>query len=78
MARLLKNQNGKRQELPNGLNKETQNDKFEDYIVEQFKNRDQGVWTFINGKPIYTTGVYWFGIQWVRRKLSLQNLGLSK
>jgi hypothetical protein len=27
MARLLKNQNGKRQELPNGLNKETQNDK---------------------------------------------------
>jgi hypothetical protein len=28
----------------NGLNKETQNDKkFEDYIVEQFKNRDQGV-----------------------------------
>jgi hypothetical protein len=25
--------------------------------------------TFINGKPIYTTGVYWFGIQWVREEV---------
>jgi len=61
------NQVWKREELPDGLNESTQYDKkYEDYIVEQFRRRDEGVWIYINGKPIYITGTYWFGIQWVR------------
>lgn len=69
-GKTARNQKFEREELPVGLNKETQNQKrFDDYISQQFKNRDQGVWIFINGKPIYITGVYWFGMQWVREEV---------
>ncbi|QRE05426.1 hypothetical protein H0H26_11535 [Flavobacterium psychrophilum] len=62
-----KNQKWKREEMPQGLNKDTQNDKkYEDYIIDQFKKRDEGAWLFVNGKPIYITGTYWFGLQWFR------------
>jgi len=40
--------------------------KHQSYIDEQYKNREQGVWIYLKGLPIYMTGTYWFGIQWVR------------
>ena len=36
------------------------------YINEQYRKREQGVWIYLKGKPVYLTGTYWFGIQWVR------------
>ena len=62
-----KNQKWKREEMPAGLNKDNQNEKkYEDYIIDQFKKRDEGAWLFVNGNPIYITGTYWFGLQWFR------------
>jgi hypothetical protein len=68
------NQIFKRQEIPKGLNKSTQyDDEFEDYIIEQFKNRDEGIWIMIKGFPVYVTGTYWYGVQWVREETDYAN-----
>ncbi len=40
--------------------------RYDDYIKEQYRKRNEGVWIYLNGNPIYLTGTYWFGIQWVR------------
>lgn len=61
------NQKWERQEMPKGLNDETQFDiEYSEFIEEQFKRREEGLWIYINGIPIYITGVYWFFIQWIR------------
>jgi hypothetical protein len=63
------NQKFVREELPEGLNEETQyQSKYIDFISEQFKNRTDGIWVYIKGKPIWLTGTYWFGIQWCREE----------
>lgn len=36
------------------------------YIDEQYEKRDKGIWIYLNGKPVYIVGTYWFGIQWCR------------
>jgi hypothetical protein len=36
------------------------------YINEQYEKRDKGIWIYLKGKPVYVTGTYWFGVQWVR------------
>jgi hypothetical protein len=70
-----RNQKWKREELPKGLNEDTQeNQEFEDFVFEQFKRRSEGVWIFLNGKPVYMPGTYWFGIQWVREQIDYPNL----
>lgn len=62
-----KNQKWKREELPAGLDEETQmNPKYEDFIFDQFKKREEGMWIYIKGKPVWIVGTYWYGIQWVK------------
>ena len=61
------NQKWNREKLPEGLNSKTvKHSRFQDFISEQFKKRDEGVWLYLNGKPVYLTGTYWFFIQWVK------------
>lgn len=44
------------------------------YIDSQYKKREQGVWIYLKGIPIYLTGTYWYGIQWVREISEAPNL----
>lgn len=68
------NQKWQREEIPKGLNKDTQHKKiYDDYISEQFRRRDEGIWIYIKGNPIYITGTYWYGIQWVREEVEFAN-----
>ena len=68
------NQKWKREAMPSGLNKDNQFDpKYSDFIERQFKSREEGVWIYIKGTAIYVTGVYWFGIQWVREEVDYPN-----
>lgn len=61
------NQKWAREKTPDGLNKKTfKTNKYVDYIDRQFKQRDEGVWIYLNGKPVYLTGTYWFFLQWVK------------
>ena len=61
------NQKWSREKLPEGLNSKTvKHSRFQDFISEQFKKRDEGVWLYLNGKPVYLPGTYWFFIQWVK------------
>lgn len=60
-------QRWKRREMPEGLNAETMHqEKYQDFIDTEYKMRDQGIWIFINEKPIYMTGTYQYGLQWIR------------
>lgn len=59
------NQKWEREKLPEGFNELTQNKKkFADFIVDQFRKKKEGIWIFLNGKPIYITGTYWYFIQY--------------
>jgi len=61
------NQKWQREKLPEGLNKKTyKSSQYRQYIIDQFKKRDQGIWIYLNGIPVYLTGTYWFFIQWVK------------
>lgn len=62
-------QKWQREPLPEGLNHDTQFDKkYEDFIINQFKKREEGVWVYLNGKPIYMTGTYWFFLSWYKEE----------
>lgn len=52
-------QKWKRQPEPVGL---TENNKhrFEDYILEEFRRRNEGVFVYINGEPEYFSGSYYY------------------
>lgn len=39
---------------------------FEDYIVEEFRKRREGIWFLNNGKPTYITGSQYMYVQWSR------------
>jgi hypothetical protein len=41
-------------------------EKHDEYISREFMRRDQGVWIYSNGQPIYLTGTYYYGIQWFK------------
>lgn len=56
-----------REELPKGMNAENCWDaKFAEFVERQFKYRDEGVWIYLNGNPVYMTGTYWHFLQWFR------------
>lgn len=56
-----------REELPKGMNAENCWDaKFSEFVERQFKYRDEGIWIYLNGKPVYMTGTYWHFLQWFR------------
>lgn len=59
------NQRWKRKEIPKGLTAETQyNKEFEDYILEEIRRRNEGVWVFIKGHKVYLTGLSYYLYQW--------------
>lgn len=61
------NQKWEREKLPEGLNKNNHwHSKYQEYVTSQFEKRDKGIWIYLNGKPVYLTGTYWFFVQWVR------------
>lgn len=61
------NQRWKRREEPKGLNEKTQFEhQYEDYILEEIRRRDQGIWLYLNGKEVYMTGGSYFFFQWNR------------
>lgn len=63
------NQKWERETPPEGLNSETQfDDKYEDYIQDQFEKREKGVWIYLNGLPVYIPGTYWFFLTWYREE----------
>jgi hypothetical protein len=63
----LLDQKWKRREMPDGLTADTMHlAKYQDFIDKEYKLRNEGLWIFINNKPIYLTGTYQYGIQWVR------------
>lgn len=55
----------RRQEPPKGLSMDTM-DQHVDYIVEEFRRRNYGVWFMNRGKPVYLTGHAYFWLQWYR------------
>ena len=57
-----KEQYWKREELPDGVNPDTE-DAFADYIYTQFRRRREGVWFMNNGKAEYMTGHMWFALE---------------
>lgn len=60
-------QRWKRRKMPDGLNSETMyQNQYQEFIDAEYKMRDQGIWIYIKGQPIYMTGTYQYGLQWVR------------
>jgi hypothetical protein len=45
----------------------------DEYITREFTRRDQGVWIYINGHPIYMPGTYYYGIQWIKETTEYPN-----
>ena len=39
-------------------------DQWDDFIVEEFRRRREGIWFMNNGEPIYLTGHHYFAMQW--------------
>lgn len=69
------NQKWKRDELPAGLTADNMNNaQYRDYVKQQFEYRANGYWVYLNGVPVYLTGIYWFFIQWVRIEEDYPNL----
>jgi len=53
----------RRQEMPKGLNPDTEA-AFTDYILKEFKRRREGVWFMNNGEAVYLTPAHYMGLQW--------------
>lgn len=53
----------RRQKPPKNINPDNQ-DLHNDYIMEEFRRRREGVWFMNNGKPIYLTGNHYFAMNW--------------
>lgn len=60
-----RNQKWQRQELPKGLNADTQYDpQYEDYILNEIHKRKYGIWIKIKGKDVYMPGLSYYLYQW--------------
>lgn len=60
-----KNQKWKREELPKGLNADTQyDDEYTEYITQEIKRRKEGVWIYINSELVYMPGLSYYLYQW--------------
>lgn len=62
-----KEQYWRRQELPEGLNPDSE-EAFSEYIYEEFKRRREGIWFMNNGEAVYLTGDMYFALQWCKMK----------
>lgn len=45
----------------------------DEYITREYTRRDQGVWIYINGHPIYMPGTYYYGVQWIKETTEYPN-----
>lgn len=62
-------QKWEREEAPKGLSEKTQFDKeYIPFIEGQFQKREEGIWIYLNGKPVYITGTYWFFLSWYKEE----------
>lgn len=43
-------------------------EKYEDFIGRHYEIRNEGLWVYIKGHPIFIVGTYAFGIQWIREE----------
>lgn len=57
-------QKWERNPMPKGMNENSKH-LFEDYILEQFKRREEGVWVYINGVPEYISGASYYFMNWI-------------
>lgn len=65
--KVAKDQKWTRTELPEGLNVETQFEKrFVDFIEQEWKRREEGVFCYLNGELIYLPGTSYFFFNWVK------------
>ena len=70
----IKHQKWEREELPKGLNDDTVNNReFKDYVIDQFEKRENGLWIYIKGEPIWLAPTYWYGLQWCRELAKYPN-----
>ena len=53
----------RRQDVPLGLTPDNENE-YEEYILEEFRRRREGVWFMNNGKPTWVTPAHYMGLQW--------------
>jgi len=68
-------QRWKREEIPQGLNENNWwEEQFSDYITEQFRKREEGIFIYIKGELVYLTGTYWHFLQWYREEAYYPNL----
>lgn len=58
-----KEQYWRRQEVPQGIAPDNV-ELWDDYIMEEFRRRREGIWFMNNGKPVYLTGNHYFALQW--------------
>mgnify|MGYP003133836301 FL=1 len=58
-----KQQKWTREDIPKGLTRENASD-YVDYIEEEFRRREEGLWFYNNGVPTYITGSHYMFIQW--------------
>ena len=54
-----------RPEPPRGIDPDNV-ELFEEYILEEFRRRREGVWFMNNGEPVYLTGNMYFALTWVK------------
>lgn len=57
----------RRQPPPKGLSRDNA-EAFDEYIIEEYRRRREGVWFMNNGKPVYLTGAFYFTLQWCKMK----------
>ena len=58
-----KDQYWRRQAVPEGISPDNV-DLWNDYIMEEFRRRREGIWFMNNGKPVFLTGNHYFALQW--------------
>lgn len=60
-------QRWERNPMPTGLNKDTMFQKrFEPYIEEEIRRRNEGHWLMIKGKAVWIPGTQYFFLNWIR------------
>lgn len=58
-----KEQYWRRQEVPKNITPDNQ-ELFNEYILEEFRRRREGIWFMNNGEAVYLTGNMYFALQW--------------
>ena len=60
-----KDQYWRRLDVPNGITPDNV-EMWDEYIIEEFRRRREGIWFMNNGEPVYLTGNAYFALQWCK------------